>query len=103
MDISLGVVAGLVELVSNGILCGSGAGAEAGIVVLGNLLVGLLGSLGTGALDRLGNVVGGVLEDVSMLHEGEGEVKASESEMESASGDREETERKLTLMVSILD
>ena len=62
MDISLGVVAGLVELVSNGILCGSGARAEAGIVVLGNLLVGLLGSLGTGALDGLGNVVGGVLE-----------------------------------------
>ena len=62
MDISLGVVTGLVELVSNGILCGSGAGAEAGIVVLGNLLVSLLGSLGTGALDGLGNVVGGVLK-----------------------------------------
>lgn len=62
MDISLSVVAGLVELVSSGILCGSGAGAEAGIVVLGNLLVGLLGSLGTGALDGLGNVVGGVLK-----------------------------------------
>jgi len=62
VDISLGVVAGLVELVSNGILCGSGARAEAGIVVLGNLLVGLLGSLGTGALDGLGNVVGGVLK-----------------------------------------
>jgi hypothetical protein len=62
VDISLGVVAGLVELVSNGILCGSGAGAEAGVVVLGNLLVGLLGSCGTGALDGLGNVVCGVLE-----------------------------------------
>jgi hypothetical protein len=61
VDISLGVVAGLVDLVSNGILCGSGAGAEAGVAVLGNLLVGLLGSLGTGALDGLGNVVGGVL------------------------------------------
>jgi hypothetical protein len=62
VDISLGVVAGLVDLVSNSILCGSGAGAEAGVAVLGNLLVGLLGSLGTGALDGLGNVVGGVLE-----------------------------------------
>lgn len=62
MDISLGVMARLVELVSNGILCGSGAGAEACVVVLGNLLVGLLGSFRTGALDGLGNVVGGVLE-----------------------------------------
>ncbi len=62
MDISLRVVTGLVELVSDGILCGSGAGAEAGVVVLCNLLVGLLGSFGTGALDGLGNVVCGVLE-----------------------------------------
>jgi hypothetical protein len=56
VDISLGVMARLVELVS------SGAGAEACVVVLGNLLVGLLGSFRTGALDGLGNVVGGVLE-----------------------------------------
>ena len=61
MDISLGLVGGLVELVSNGILCGGGAGAEACVVVLGDLLVGLLGSLSTGALDGLGNVVCGVL------------------------------------------
>lgn len=36
MDISLGVVGSLVELVSNGILCGSGAGAEACVRVLGD-------------------------------------------------------------------
>jgi hypothetical protein len=65
VDISLGVVGGLVELVSDGILGGSGTAAQAGIAVLSNLLVGLLGSLGTGALDGLGNVVGGVLEGIS--------------------------------------
>jgi hypothetical protein len=62
VGISLGVVGFLVELVSDGILCGGGTGAQAGIVVLGNLLVGLVGSFGTGALDGLGNVVGGVLQ-----------------------------------------
>ena len=62
VGISLGVVRLLVELVGDGILCGSGAGADAGVRVLGNLLVGLVGSLGTGALDGLRNVVGGVLE-----------------------------------------
>lgn len=62
VNISLGLVGGLVEFVSDGILCGSGAGAQAGIVVLGDLLVGLLGSLRTGTLDGLGNVVGGVLD-----------------------------------------
>ena len=74
MDISLGLVGGLVELVSDGILCGSGAGAQAGIVVLGDLLVGLLGSLRTGALDGLGNVVGGVLLVASQQckHQGSG-------------------------------
>ena len=61
MDISLGVVGGLVELVSNGVLCGGGTAANAGVVVLGDGLVGLLGCLGAGTLDGLGNVVGGVL------------------------------------------
>jgi hypothetical protein len=61
VDISLSLVGGLVELVSDGILSGSGAGAQAGITVLGDALVSLLGSLSTGALNGLGNVVGGVL------------------------------------------
>jgi hypothetical protein len=61
VDISLGVVGGLVELVSNGVLGGGGTAADAGVVVLGNGLVGLLGCLGAGTLDGLGNVVGGVL------------------------------------------
>lgn len=61
VDIGLGVVGNLVLLVEDGILSGAGAGAQAGIVVLSDVLVGLLGSLGTGALDGLGDVVGGVL------------------------------------------
>lgn len=62
VDVGLVVVSDLVELVSDGVLCSSGAGAEAGVVVLGDVLVGLLGSLRGGALDGLGNVVGGVLD-----------------------------------------
>lgn len=61
MDISLGVVGRLVELVSNCILGGSGTGAQVCVAVLGNILVGLLGSLRAGALDGLRNVVCGVL------------------------------------------
>ncbi len=61
MDISLGLVAGLVELVSNGILGSGGSGTNRGVTILGDLLVGLLGCLGTSTLDGLGNVVGGVL------------------------------------------
>jgi hypothetical protein len=61
VDISLGVVGGLVELVSNSVLCGGGTATNAGVVVLGDGLVGLLGCLGAGTLDGLGNVVGGVL------------------------------------------
>lgn len=61
MDISLGLVGGLVELVSNGILGGGSTAGDGCIRVLGDLLVGLLGSLRTSALDGLGNVVGGVL------------------------------------------
>jgi len=62
VDISLGVVGGLVGLVSNGILGSSGTGAQARIAVLSDALVGLLGSFGTGALDGLSDVVGGVLD-----------------------------------------
>jgi hypothetical protein len=58
------VVGGLVELVSDGILCCGCAAAEAGIRVLGDLLVGLLGCSGTSALDGLGHVVCGVPVDV---------------------------------------
>lgn len=61
VDISLGVVGSLVLLVNGGILCGSGAGAQACVRVLGDLLVGLLGSLSTGTLDGLSDVVAGVL------------------------------------------
>jgi hypothetical protein len=62
VDIGLGVVGRLVDLVSNGILGGGGTGAQACVGILGNLFVGLFGSSGTGALDGLGNVVGGVLQ-----------------------------------------
>lgn len=66
VDISLGVVGGLVLLVNDGVLAGGETGAQACIVVLGNALVGLLGSFSTGALDGLADVVGGVLiHDVS--------------------------------------
>jgi hypothetical protein len=61
VDIGLGVVDVLVLLVTEGVNGSVGAGAEAGIGVLGDLLVGGLGSLGTGALDSLRDVVGSVL------------------------------------------
>jgi hypothetical protein len=61
VDISLGVVLGLIELVTDGILGGLGTGGDAGIVVLSDVLVGLLGSGGTSSLDSLSDVVGGVL------------------------------------------
>ena len=61
MGISLDVVSLLVLLVNESILGGTSASAELRIVVLGNLLVGLLGGLGSGALDGLLDVVGGVL------------------------------------------
>jgi len=56
------VVASLVHLVSNGILGRGGTAAKGCVVVLGNLLVGLLAGGGTGALDGLRDVVGGVPE-----------------------------------------
>jgi len=51
----------LVLLVDDGILGSGSTGSQLGIIVLGDLLVGLLGGLGTGALDGLGNVLCGVL------------------------------------------
>jgi hypothetical protein len=62
VDISLGVVGSLVLLVDDGVLSGGGTAGKACIVVLGDVLVGLLGSCGTSALDSLSGVVGGVLE-----------------------------------------
>lgn len=61
MDISLGVVLGFIELVTDGVLGGRGTGGDAGIVVLGDVLVGLLGSGSTSSLNSLSDVVGGVL------------------------------------------
>jgi len=61
VGVSLGVVGDLVLLVHDGILRGSGAGAQACIRVLGDFLLAFLGSLSTGTLDSLGDVVGGVL------------------------------------------
>lgn len=51
----------LVLLVEESILSGRGASADLGIVVLGDLLVGLLGGFGTSALDGLTDVLSGVL------------------------------------------
>lgn len=62
MDIGLCVVGHFVLLVESGILGGAGTGGDLGIVALSDVLVGLLGSLGTGALNRLRDVVGGVLD-----------------------------------------
>ena len=61
VDIGLGIVGLLVLLVDNGILGSGGAAGEACVVVLGDALVGLLGGFGTGALNGLRDVVGGVL------------------------------------------
>ena len=54
----------LVHLVSNGILGCGGAAGEGCVVVLGNLLVSLLAGGGRGAFDGLGDVVGGVPEEI---------------------------------------
>jgi hypothetical protein len=61
VDIGLGVVDVLVLLVTEGVNGSVGASAEAGVRVLGDLLVGGLGGLGTSTLDGLRDVVGGVL------------------------------------------
>lgn len=63
VDIGLNIVGLLVLLVDDGILSSGSAASEAGIVVLGDTLVGLLGGSGSGALDGLRDVVGGVLRD----------------------------------------
>ena len=60
VEIGLAVVGLLVELVADGITSSLGAGADACVVILGDVLVGLLGSSGGGSLNGLGDVVGGV-------------------------------------------
>lgn len=63
VDISLGVVSRLVGLVLDSIDTGAGTGGKAGVAVLGDLLVGLLGGGSSGTLDGLADVVGGVLRE----------------------------------------
>jgi hypothetical protein len=57
----------LVLLVSDGILGSSGSGPEACVRVLCDVLVCFLGRSGAGALDGLGNVVCGVLDELLVL------------------------------------
>jgi hypothetical protein len=88
VGLSLGVVRRLVHLVTQSVLgsahavkkplaiqshtcngldlerCVNLPSSNVGVVVLGNLLVGLLGGLGGGALDGLSDVVGSVLDGV---------------------------------------
>lgn len=67
MDIGLDIVAVLVDLVTDSIDGSVGTSAQLGIGVLGNLLVGLLGSSRAEALDGLSNVVDGVLRTCLVL------------------------------------
>lgn len=61
MDIGLGLVVGLVDLVTDGVDSSVGTGGQLGVAVLGDLLVDLLGGTGASTLDGLGDVVDGVL------------------------------------------
>lgn len=61
VKIGLGIVRLFVLFVDDSILSSGGTGAQLGFVILCNLFVGLLGHPGTGALDRLRNIVCGVL------------------------------------------
>jgi uncharacterized ion transporter superfamily protein YfcC len=58
------VVLVLLGLVPDGITSGLEASADAGVVVLGDLLVGLLGSLVGGALELVRDVVAGLLDGI---------------------------------------
>jgi len=64
VDIGLAVVCLLIELVTDGITGSLGTGAEAGVAVFGDVLVGLLGGSGARALDGLADVVDGVLDGI---------------------------------------
>jgi hypothetical protein len=61
VDISLGVVGGLVLLVDDSVLSSGGTAGEGCVGVLGDRLVGLLGCLSSGALDGLRDVVNSLL------------------------------------------
>lgn len=54
----------LIHLVTGGVLGSGGSGREGSVRVLGDVLVGLLGSTRGGLLDLLGNGVDGVLNAV---------------------------------------
>jgi len=58
------VVLVLLGTVRDGVASGIEASADAGVVVLGDLLVGLLGSTVGGALDLVRDVVTGVLDGI---------------------------------------
>lgn len=60
VDISLSVVSLLVDLVADGITGSLSSGGERSVAVLGDVLVGFLGGSGTGTLDGLRDVVGGL-------------------------------------------
>jgi hypothetical protein len=62
VDLSLVVVAGLLDLVAEGVLGGGDTSANGGLSVLGNLLVDLLAGARSGSLDGLRDVVGGLLD-----------------------------------------
>lgn len=62
MDIGLGIMLLLVNLVDSSVLRSLGTGAETSFGALGNVLVDLLLSSGISALDSLGDVVGGLLQ-----------------------------------------
>ena len=64
VGLGAGVVAVLLGLVLQGIDASLSTSADGGVVVLGNLLVGLLGRTSGGALDGLGDVVAGLLEGI---------------------------------------
>lgn len=63
MALGLTVVHLLILLVDNGVLGCLCAGTEAGVGIFGDVLVGLLGALMGNALERLRDVVCGVLRN----------------------------------------
>jgi len=72
VQVGLAVVRLLVDLVADGVLAGLDAGAERGVRVPGDLLVGFFAGCGAGTLDALADVVcsvprGGVRELVGLL------------------------------------
>lgn len=75
VNISLSVVFLLVELVTDSILGCGGSGAEGSVAILSDLLVGLLRCGGTGALERLSDVVGGVPDESYVSESCDGIIK----------------------------